>query len=134
MGDQPAQRPADPDRRRGNCRRDGPGQRREGETGAKTPAVAMTGQVDDRDPVVIDQRLGDIFLDPGMHSPAMRQHHLRPRAGGVDIEGWQMVDQAVSTTGILPIFIRHSFGPVLWTLEPFESTATVTGISLTSNS
>ena len=39
-----------------------------------------------------------------------------------------------STTGILPILACHSFGPVLWTLEPLESTATVTGMSLTSNS
>jgi hypothetical protein len=28
----------------------------------------------------------------------------------------------------------HSAGPVLWTLVPFESTATVTGMSTTSNS
>jgi hypothetical protein len=41
--------------------------------------------------------------------------------------------QAVAT-GILPIFACHSFGPVWCTEVPFESTATVTGISATSNS
>ena len=49
----------------------------------------------------------------------------RGRSGGPD--------QAV-TTGIFPIFIRHSAGPVLCTDWPVESTATVTGMSLTSNS
>ena len=39
-----------------------------------------------------------------------------------------------STTGILPIRACHSFGPVLWTEVPCESTATVTGMSFTSNS
>jgi len=39
-----------------------------------------------------------------------------------------------TATGILPIFACHSFGPVLCTLVPSLSTATVTGMSLTSNS
>ena len=39
-----------------------------------------------------------------------------------------------TATGILPIFARHSAGPVLWTALPVESTATVTGMSFTSNS
>ena len=39
-----------------------------------------------------------------------------------------------TTTGILPIFARHSAGPLLWTALPAESTATVTGMSCTSNS
>ena len=38
------------------------------------------------------------------------------------------------TTGILPILACHSFGPVMWTEVPWESTATVTGMSCTSNS
>ena len=37
-------------------------------------------------------------------------------------------------TGILPILICYSCGPVSCTLVPAESTATVTGISWTSNS
>ena len=37
-------------------------------------------------------------------------------------------------TGILPIFACHSLGPVMCTELPCESTATVTGMSLTSNS
>ena len=37
-------------------------------------------------------------------------------------------------TGILPILICHSFGPVLCTEVPEESTATVTGMFSTSNS
>ncbi len=37
-------------------------------------------------------------------------------------------------TGILPIFACHSRGPVWWTEVPLESTATVTGMSWTSNS
>ncbi len=37
-------------------------------------------------------------------------------------------------TGILPIFACHSFGPVLCTEVPPASTATVTGMSTTSNS
>ncbi len=34
-----------------------------------------------------------------------------------------------ATTGILPILVCHSFGPVWCTLVPAESTATVTGMS-----
>lgn len=50
---------------------------------------------------------------PGMEPPA-----AQPRAA----------------TGILPIRARHSAGPVWWTEPPRLSTATVTGISTTSNS
>ena len=39
-----------------------------------------------------------------------------------------------TTTGILPIRACHSRGPVWCTEVPSESTATVTGMSLTSNS
>ena len=39
-----------------------------------------------------------------------------------------------TTTGILPILACHSFGPVWCTLLPRLSTATVTGMSCTSNS
>ncbi len=39
-----------------------------------------------------------------------------------------------ATTGIFPIFARHSAGPDLWTAFPAGSTATITGMSLTSNS
>ena len=42
-------------------------------------------------------------------------------------------DQA-ATTGILPIRACHSFGPVMCAEVPPESTATVTGMSTTSNS
>ena len=44
-------------------------------------------------------------------------------------------DEAYATaTGILPILACHSFGPVVWTEVPWASTATVTGMSFTSNS
>ncbi|CAE6746937.1 hypothetical protein CFBP6600_29930 [Xanthomonas arboricola pv. corylina] len=39
-----------------------------------------------------------------------------------------------TTTGILPMRDCHCRGPVLCTDSPVESTATVTGMSLTSNS
>ncbi len=39
-----------------------------------------------------------------------------------------------TTTGIFPIRACHSFGPVWCTDSPAESTATVTGMSCTSNS
>jgi hypothetical protein len=39
-----------------------------------------------------------------------------------------------TVTGIFPIFACHSRGPVLCTLVPSALTATVTGMSLTSNS
>jgi len=39
-----------------------------------------------------------------------------------------------TATGMRPIRPCHSRGPVSWTLVPCESTATVTGMSLTSNS
>ena len=39
-----------------------------------------------------------------------------------------------TATGIFPIFARHSAGPDLCTALPPESTATVTGMSFTSNS
>jgi len=40
----------------------------------------------------------------------------------------------VAATGIFPIRARHSRGPVSCTEVPFASTATVTGMSRTSNS
>lgn len=52
-------------------------------------------------------------------------------AGGVVWTGKR--DQAVAT-GILPIRACHSFGPVTWADVPPASTATVTGMSTTSNS
>ncbi len=42
--------------------------------------------------------------------------------------------QECTFTGIFPIFACHSRGPVSWTFVPLESTATVTGMSCTSNS
>lgn len=39
-----------------------------------------------------------------------------------------------TVTGILPMRVCHSLGPVSCTLVPAESTATVTGMSLTVNS
>ena len=39
-----------------------------------------------------------------------------------------------TATGIFPIFACHSFGPVMCAEVPPESTATVTGMSTTSNS
>jgi len=39
-----------------------------------------------------------------------------------------------TTTGIFPMRACHSFGPVWCTDVPAESTATVTGMSFTSNS
>ena len=39
-----------------------------------------------------------------------------------------------TATGILPMRICHSFGPVVCTEVPSESTATVTGMSSISNS
>ena len=42
--------------------------------------------------------------------------------------------QAVSSSRSLAIFSRQTNGPVTWTLVPAASTATVTGMSRTSNS
>ena len=43
-------------------------------------------------------------------------------------------DSQTTATGILPIFACHSRGPVMCADVPPESTATVTGMSTTSNS
>jgi hypothetical protein len=59
-----------------------------------------------------------------------------PAGTGFDMDldsGGMVADQLVQT-GILPIFACHSFGPVWCTEVPLESTATVTGMSFTSNS
>ena len=50
-------------------------------------------------------------------------------AGAAALPGCQ-----ATLTGILPIRACHSRGPVVCTLVPWASTATVTGMSLTSNS
>ena len=57
-----------------------------------------------------------------------RQPEQRP-CHGPDARPGQSV-----ATGIFPIRARHSRGPVSCTDTPLESTATVTGMSLTSNS
>ena len=43
-------------------------------------------------------------------------------------------DRQATATGIFPIFACHSLGPVMCADVPPESTATVTGMSTTSNS
>lgn len=65
----------------------------------------------------------------GMTPCGDRVTHTAPDAGPCGIRK----DQATAT-GILPILACHSFGPVLWTEMPWASTATVTGMSFTSNS
>ena len=63
-------------------------------------------------------------------TPRMKKTRPVSRAGF-----WAGRDAGQATaTGILPIFACHSLGPVSCTLVPFESTATVTGMSFTSNS
>ena len=61
-----------------------------------------------------------------------------PRLRGDDDDGRadpiRLLSPYSTTTGILPIFACHSRGPVLCTDSPLESTATVTGMSCTSNS
>jgi len=56
--------------------------------------------------------------------PGRASRHLGFRGGA----------RQATATGIFPIFACHSFGPVSCTLVPLESTATVTGMSSTSNS
>lgn len=56
-----------------------------------------------------------------------------PSLRGADEAGTAQKPQA-TVTGILPMRACHSLGPVSCTLVPAESTATVTGMSLTSNS
>jgi hypothetical protein len=60
----------------------------------------------------------------------------RPGAGSdCLIDGTPLTaDGQTLTTGIFPIFARHSAGPDLCTALPSLSTATVTGMSLTSSS
>ena len=58
----------------------------------------------------------------------------RPRRPGGRRRGRSDGRVQAVTTGIFPIFIRHSAGPVLCTDWPVGSTATVTGMSLISNS
>src|SRR5690606_4173668 len=86
----------------------------------------------------------------GHDHPPHRDRHLQ-RIGAVEHIGAQVarfvlvadaearaVDDAgiahATTTGILPMRACHSRGPVWCTEVPCESTATVTGMSLTSNS
>jgi hypothetical protein len=74
----------------------------------------------------------------GLHRQTLQREFVRlvetPANDQPLAEKHRTVSQAASTTGILPIFICHSLGSVLWKLEPRVSTATVTGMSLTSNS
>jgi len=59
----------------------------------------------------------------------------RGRAGlGGELVAARSLAAYATVTGILPIFACHSFGPVLCTLVPLASTATVTGMSCTVNS
>jgi hypothetical protein len=69
---------------------------------------------------------------------AQRRDQFAPdKAAAADQQDAQRRDTGTvqaSTTGIFPIRACHCFGPVVWTDSPVESTATVTGMSRTSNS
>ena len=67
--------------------------------------------------------------DSGGQSQRPADTGARSASGGEPCSRVQAV-----TTGIFPIFACHSAGPVWCTEVPFESTATVTGMSCTSNS
>jgi len=56
--------------------------------------------------------------------------------GGTDVRRDRVRQRRrqATLTGILPMRACHSLGPVWCTDVPLESTATVTGMSLTSNS
>ncbi len=60
---------------------------------------------------------------------ARRQKSGSPAQGRGDDLGY-----ARSSNRSRAIFSRHTSGPVWWTLSPVASTATVTGMSFTSNS
>ena len=65
-----------------------------------------------------------------------RTRRRTSRGGGGRVAPWSAARRGAhaATTGILPIRACHSRGPVWCTLVPLASTATVTGMSLTSNS
>jgi hypothetical protein len=70
----------------------------------------------------------DGILSPGSNSEALVPFNLRGSAGGLLQDGG--VGEVLGDAG-LPL---GGAGPVVWTLVPSESTATVTGMSTTSNS
>jgi len=83
-------------------------------------------------------RLCSPHFDFGLES-AIASHALALTPTPLPQEGEGLKGEAESrlystTTGIFPIRACHSFGPVLCTDSPVESTATVTGMSCTSNS
>src|SRR5690606_10461564 len=62
-----------------------------------------------------------------------KPREARPIGAGRVRRDQRGADQATAT-GILPILACQSFGPSMWALVPPLSTATVTGMSTTSNS
>ncbi|CAM3768152.1 hypothetical protein BOFL111202_22270 [Bordetella flabilis] len=69
------------------------------------------------------------------HAAHAHMTHRAPHAAGFTRRGVQPVPEPQATaTGILPILACHSRGPVVCTEVPWASTATVTGMSFTSNS
>ena len=88
---------------------------------------------------------GDLVAQAFRILRGLRDHEDRLRACGEprdpeSVGGARAGDRGpahlayATTTGILPIFARHCAGPVLCTALPSVSTATVTGMSFTSNS
>jgi hypothetical protein len=74
-------------------------------------------------------------LDPLTHvNLCLAERGTVARTGARDGPGQAPDPRQPLTTGIFPILARHSAGPALCTALPAESTATVTGMSLTSNS
>ena len=76
---------------------------------------------------------GATLVDVGAADQAAGEH--RPDAPQRATRGCPLFEHA-ALTGIFSstIFFYHSAGPVLCTEVPFASTATVTGMSFTSNS
>jgi hypothetical protein len=108
-------------------------------------ALADAGGHPDQAGKIDEFRLGGDQRDAGVGAAAAQLAHGGEggEAGAEDdyagrghglLESRMRLGNQATLTGILPIFACHSFGPVMCTEVPSESTATVTGMSFTSNS
>ncbi len=71
-----------------------------------------------------------LVLQPRLSDTA----EARPHPPYGHLPAGKRAQRQATTTGIFPIRVCHSFGPVWCTDVPCESTATVTGMSCTVNS
>ena len=93
---------------------------------SRRPAVTVAGQVEQRNPVMIEQTLHHVFPDSGVHAPAVQEHHVRPGTERVGVERVQtrFLASDASSHCLIHAYTRGSFSKAMWLSPPRRTEST----------